>query len=270
MGCEYSVPVANSDDYQVVHHQPAVLFDNSIQPGTEPGHVYHLKMRRKLWRTWTHDSFGVRYATDGRPFEANVKGKVWSARNRMVLRNLQGVPIGVMLKMYGRFERTFKIYGFTPLYAGQVPSKQHGEEFGRQLLYTWAEVVDPAYSITYTMKTYDGSFYVADRVGAVMGPTRMRVSKNGGTFLRTRFVFVMPYLSARLILFPFFLFFSRVDLFTVFCAMVEHESFFSGLNGPVWDLRIAPGIDPCLVICFTAIVDELMELKREANRTTTM
>lgn len=52
----------------------------------------------------------------------------------------------------------------------------------------------------------------------------------------------------------------------VFCAMAEHESFFSGIGGPVWDLRISPGIDPCLIICFAAVADEIIELREQENR----
>lgn len=227
MGCEYSVPIATADDFQYVHPKPPLLLADNIQPAPLPGQVFHLKMKRKIWRTWTKDSFGVRYAIDGRPFEANVKGALWSVRDRMTLRHyLTGEPIAVLLKMFGRWERTFKVYSFRPLFLGQVPSNQQSDD-GRPL-YTWGEVIDSAYSVQYRMTTLDGAVYIADRVGAVLGPLQMKLTRNGRT-----------------------------------AAMVGHESMFTGFYGPVWDIQIAPGIDPCMILCFTAIVDELIELQEE-------
>jgi len=229
MGCEHSVPVATADDFQYVHPMPAMLLDNTIYPGQAPGQLYHLKMQRNLWRLpLSTDSFGVRY-TDGRPFEANVEGVTFSFRNKMILRNSRFEPIGVMIKQWGRFEKTFKIFGFKPFYVGQPPSGEFHDD-GRPL-FTWAECVDKAFSVRYTMRTGDGATFVADRVGKVMGKMQMKLSRDGRA-----------------------------------CAMIVHEPNFLSFRGPVWDLQIAPGIDPCMIICFTAIVDEILAIEEEERR----
>lgn len=139
-----------------------------------------------------------------------------------LLRNNDGAPIAILLKMWGRAALTFKVYALKPLYRGQRYSGQRSDD-GRPL-FTWAGVVHPPFSLQYVMQTGDGTLYVADRVGLVLGPMEFKLKRNGVT-----------------------------------CAMMQLESNLQMFDGNVWGIKIAPGIDPCLIICFTAIVDAIIE-----------
>lgn len=217
MGCEHSVPVATANDFQYVHSKPYALIDDQIVPGDQPGQIYHLKMRRKIW-TFTGSS-AISYS-DGSPFPLKVKGTIWSMRSKMMLRDAWGNDVGVMMKIFSRWEKTFKVYGFKPLYPGQAPSNQTHE--GRTL-FTWAEVTDKAFSLRYVM-TSGRDTYVADAVGPVLGLSQFKLSRNGKA-----------------------------------CAMIRCDSMW--LDG-YWDLQIGPGVDPCLILAFSAIVDEIVEERR--------
>lgn len=236
MGCEHSVPIATAEDFQVVHPMPAILLEDSIFPGQVPGAMYHLKMNRNLWRrTYDSTSSAISY-TDGRPFEARVHGVVntvgiWPfsfTTRRLILQNSRLESIAVMMHSRDRLEMTFKLMSFKPFYYGQPPSGQVYDD-GRAL-FPWAEVISRFGSLQFTMRTGDGTTYVADRVGKVLGQRQMKLSRNG-----------LP------------------------CAMLREEDTYSFTKPAVWDLQIGAGIDPCMILCFAAVIDEIDEIEREEN-----
>lgn len=167
---------------------------------------------------------GVYHASSGVPFQAILRsggGGVFRARNRMILQNNKhGETIGTMIQMRSR--TSFKIYGFQPLYQGQSPSEQPSDD-GRPL-FTWAEVRKRGFSMQYVMKATDGPVYVADRVGTVFGPMQFKLQRDGKT-----------------------------------CASMQLDPGPRIFSRKVWDIKIAPGIDPCLILCFVAIVEALKE-----------
>lgn len=221
MGCEHSVPVATADDFQYVHSKPPALFHDGVSPGNKPGELYRLKMKRKIW-SFTGSS-AITY-DDGRPFPLKVQGTAWSMRKKTILRDTEGRDVGVMMKMFCRREKTFKVYGFKPLYPAQAPSNQSHE--GRRL-FTWAEVTDKAYSLRYVMSSGRDT-YVADREGPAFGLKQYKLSRNGKV-----------------------------------CATVQRDSHWMSCY---WDIEIGPGVDPCLILAFAAVVDEINEERRRKKR----
>jgi len=206
-----------------------------LHPGVPTDRFYHLVMKEKLWKSWSGDSFGIKYMTSkdshGRPiesgpFEADIKGAAMSFRDRMVVRDTQsGTPVAVILSMMFSFERTFKIYTFCPNFDGQRPSQNQKHE-GRAL-YEFAECKDKFMSIRTTLKTVIGDDYVTDAVGSTMSGTReLRVTRNGHV-----------------------------------CAYMKTLNL-GFMAGNKWELKIAPGIDPVLMVAFRAIMDEMNEDKR--------
>ena len=234
MGCEYSVPVAIARDFEYVHPQSPHLLDDSIRPAQLSGQIYHLKMKEKNGLRTMRDSFGVQYASSGVPFEASLSsgGGGCFARTRMILQNNKnGKPIATLIQMLSR--SSFKIYVFKPSYQGQVPSK-HRSDDGKPL-FTWAEVKQESLSMQYIMKESDDTVYVADRVGRVHGPKQFKFSRNGKT-----------------------------------CASMQLDPGPNMFSRQVWDIKIAPGIDPCRILCFIAIVEALIEQEESSARAAAM
>jgi hypothetical protein len=141
----------------------------------------------------------------------------------MIIQNKDGKATGGMLKKLVRLRSsTFKICGFEPYTQGQKPSEQKLHE-GRQL-YSWAEVVNKIFSMQTEMTMVDSTIYIADRVGGFIGPQKLRLTRNGQV-----------------------------------CASMKQQRVFADFTGSTWDLIVGPGIDPCLMIAFIAIVDEIKE-----------
>lgn len=108
----HSTPIPTNKDLQYVHAEPMVLLHPRVPAGT----FYHLVMKEKLWRTWSGDSFGVSYFDkhdDGsaKPFGIDIKGQTMSIRDRMIVQDSRTkTAIAVILGMFLKFERTYKIY----------------------------------------------------------------------------------------------------------------------------------------------------------------
>ena len=220
---KHSTPVPTDAELNFVHPSPAVL----LHPNVPADKFYNLVMKEKLWRSWSGDSFGVKYLQDDKevkPFEVDVKGVALTLRDKMILMDSQSkTPIAIMYKMFLKWETTFKIYTFTANTPNQAPSKQKHE--GRDL-YEWAECKDKFFSVRKTMKTVDGVEYVMDGVGKVFAAKRqMRITRDGKPCMH---------------------------------ALEKTLGIFTGNQ---WEIKIGPGIDPCLMIAFMAIMDEMNEEK---------
>lgn len=221
---QHSTPIPTAEDFAYVHRTAGPLFTDDIRPSSEPRHVYRLRMHKKLWTSWSGNSFGIRY-TDGTPFEADIKGLTFTFRDRMVLRDAKGAVIGVMVQMPFRLQQTFKIYGIRPFRKGQAPS---GQTYKNKALYPWAVISGEYMSVQRVMTMADGTTYVADQVGGFLGPQHMSLTCNGKV-----------------------------------CASVKQTNWAANVGGTLWDMTIGPGVDPCLICCFIAAVDEMKENRRK-------
>jgi len=230
MGSQHSTPIPTDEELNFVHPSPTTL----LHPKVEANKFYHLVMKEKLWRSWSGDSFGIKYLktiddtqppTEGGNFEVDVKGKSLTLRDTMILRdNETETPVAVMYVMFLKWETTFKIYTFSPNAENQVPSKQ---KYDDRDLYEWAECKDKFFSVQKTLKTVDGTTYVMDGVGKVLAAHRkMRITRNG-----------VP-------------------------CMYAQEKNLGIFTGNQWEIKIGPGIDPCLMVAFMAVMDEMNENKQ--------
>ena len=219
---KHSTPIPLKEDLEKVHPPPTRL----LHPSIAADRPYHLIMKEKLWRSWSGDSFGIKYLVDGNkegpPFEVGIKGKTLDIRDRMVVQDDRGVAVAVILSMFLKFETTFKIYTFTPNHQGQAPSKNQKHE--TKDLYEWATCKDKFMSVRKTLETIDGVKYVMDGVGSVfVGKRQMCISREG-----------KPCMHAKEVIYGF-------------------------LKGNQWELRIGHGIDPVLMVAYMAIMDEMNE-----------
>ena len=222
----HSTPIPTNKDLQYVHDAPTVL----IHPSVPADKFYHLVLKEKLWRSWSGDSFGVSYFdkhNDGsaKPFDVDIKGQAMSIRDRMIVQDSRTkAPVAVILGMFLKMEKTYKIYTFVPNVKGQAPSAQLTHS--NRPLYEWATCKDKLMSIRKTMKTVDGAAYVMDGVGKVMTTHRqIAMSKNGRA------------------------------------CMLASEKNIGIFKGNQWELKISPGIDPVLMVAFMAVMDEMNEDK---------
>mmetsp|Transcript_13030 Transcript_13030/g.28215 ORF Transcript_13030/g.28215 Transcript_13030/m.28215 type:complete len:233 (-) Transcript_13030:45-743(-) len=227
---KHSTPVPTDEDFNFVHAPPSKLLYPSLVPADK---MYHLVMKEKLWRSWSGDSFGIRYldqdsgATDGsnKPFEVDIKGRAVSIRDRMVVQDSRTkAPVAVILGMILKFETQYKIYTFEPNFEGQEPSEnlKHDDRD----LYEWAKCKDKFFSVRKTMKTVDGVEYVMDGCGPIFTWYRqMVISRNGKPCMHCK----------------------EINLGIA--------------QGNQWELRIGPGIDPVLMVAFVAVMDEMNEDK---------
>lgn len=208
-----------------VVQSPKALLDDSIHPKTNVGDFYHLKMRQQVLGSRQNDSYGIAYAQNGQPFEADIQGKNFSIKDKMILCNRSNQEIGIILKNFG-LRTTYTIYGFHPAKPGQEPSKT---KHNNRQLYKFAEVVDLPMSFDYTIQCEDGTVYRAEVAGGrLVGRRQMRVVKD-----------------------------------RQMCALVGEERMMAGnFRGQIWDVKIAPGADPLMMIAFVAILEECLERGR--------
>jgi uncharacterized protein YxjI len=225
----HSTPVPTWADLNVAHPPPAKLLHCDV-PADK---FYHLVMKEKLWKSWSGDSYGIKYLDnkgdfekpkEGRPFEVDIKGVALSLRDRMIVQDSHGTPIAIIIGLFLTLETTYKIYTFTPNLERQAPSANQKHQ--GHALYEYATVKDKMFSVRKNMETVTGDNYVMDGVGSVFAMRRqMRITRNGKTCLH---------------------------------ALEKNLGIFKGNQ---WELRIAPGNDPILLIAYMAVIDEMNEDK---------
>lgn len=216
----HSTPVPTDEELQQAHPAPSKL----LHPGVPADKFYHLVLKEKLWRSWSGDSFGIKYFDDAeKPFEVDIKGHAMSLRDRMVVRDSESkTEVAVILGMFLKWETTFKIYTFAPNYDDQTPSET--QKHDSRDLYEFAECKDKFFSVRKTLTTSDGSHYVMDGVGKVFAAHRqMRITCNDKPCMY---------------------------------AVEKNLGFFTGNQ---WEVKIAPGIDPVLMVAFMVVMDEMNE-----------
>jgi uncharacterized protein YxjI len=216
MGCVESVPIATSV-LQVSHTvDPSIPILGGLSPSNE---TTELLMSEKTF-SWSGDDFKIK-RIDGTPFHnMKIKGKAFAMRDQMTLLDADNKLIAVCLRKFALGSQIFKIYTPIPLHPGQGKSNQ---DYNGQLLYTFAEVVRPAFSVNHQL-TYDNQGSPAFTVSVVGFFPRRRVVKHRG----------------------------------VTAAAMEGGTYQTSF-GNSYKLTICPGIDPCVMICLAAICDKMAE-----------
>ena len=220
---QHSTPFPPSQEYAFVHHVTGPLLADKIPSFSQPGQVYHLKMKGNLWTSWSPDSYGIRHS-DGTPFEADIKGQTFTFRDRMVLRDSKGAVIGVILKLFARKQQSFMIYGLRPFLEGQAPSEQ---KYKIHVLYQWAKISEQFMSEQRVMTMADGTTYIADQVPGFQGLQSMSLTCNGNV-----------------------------------CAIAKQTNWTPDFERKSWEIKVGPGVDPCLICCFMAAVEEMNENRK--------
>mmetsp|Transcript_9154 Transcript_9154/g.21823 ORF Transcript_9154/g.21823 Transcript_9154/m.21823 type:complete len:167 (+) Transcript_9154:833-1333(+) len=151
---------------------------------------------------------------------SQVKGKATSMRDEMALLDGNGEALAVCRKKFEFAATTFKIYVPKPVTVGQPPSQQ---TYSGRRLYTYCEVKKEMLNgiKVYMEEQKNVVAYEIKRGQTVFGKKRI-IKKRG--------------VPAALIV--------------------------GGVREGQWDayeIKINPGIDPCLIMCICAICDEMDE-----------
>jgi uncharacterized protein YxjI len=227
MGCTDSTPLASAFDQPHVMHVPAFYkMDHHCK--------HELIVKEKLF-SWSGDSFKIT-TLDGRPFGNGIQmlGKVWALRDQMTLLDGNGRPIAVCLRQFAFWQKIFIIYTLHPVYPGQSPSRH---DYEGHALYAYAEVRRVPFSIVQEVT------FATDRIPKYRGQQYSPPAPVTMTITRTSFI---------------------PKKRTVFyrqrpAALMEGGNWNGHFNS--YKVTVGPGIDPCLIICLTAICDEMDEDK---------
>jgi hypothetical protein len=229
MGCQHSKPIPSASTFDIIHTQtePYLGAGTNAVPRTD-GIRTELVVKERAFRSWSGDSFTIRVPNgDSYADGIQIKGKALSLRDKMVLEDGNGSPIAICMRTLLKLVPTFRIYSFVPIIEGQSPSD---EKHCDRPLYVWAECINQPLSVQYTLALWNGTnfarTFVSDKVGPVFGLQNVLVSK-----------YDQPV-----------------------CMMLQTR--FEFCQGQVWKVTVAPGVDPCLMICFVAIIDEMMERRK--------
>lgn len=176
---------------------------------------------REKFFSWSGDTFKIK-TRDGQLFGNGicVKGKTFAWRDQMALLDGNGNAIAVCLRKFELIGQTFKIYTMHPLYPGQEVSDR---KYNDSPLYTYCKVERAPFSTEQqvTMANQKHPSFTIHRVGGLW-PKKRVVRLHGKT-----------------------------------AALMEGGTWEGNWNSYL--LTINPGIDPCLIVCLTAICDEMDE-----------
>jgi hypothetical protein len=189
--------------------------------GLPPSSQQQQILIREKMFSWGGDGFKIK-RLDGTEFHGmKIQGKAFGFRDQMTLVDAQNMPIAVCLRKFGFGVETFKIYTLHPLYDGQTLS-QH--DYQGKRLYAYAEVSRVMMSTHHEVK-FDNMTSPTLTVHCTGYFPKTRVVKQRG----------------------------------VVAATVNGGSWGGNVNS--YKVSMCPGIDPCLIICVTAICDEMEEKK---------
>jgi LURP-one-related len=178
-----------------------------------------LIVKEKLF-SFGGDSYKIKTRDGGVFHGMQIKGKTFAFRDQMALLDGNGQPIAVCLRKFQMLGQTFKIYTLQPMYSGQ-PRSEH--DYNGRALYTYAQVErspgDTVQNVTFDDKGTPA--FTIHRVGD-WWPKQRTVRYHG-----------------------------------VPVALMEGGTWDANWNSYL--LTINPGIDPCLIVCLTAICDEMDE-----------
>ncbi|KAG7373331.1 LURP-one-related protein [Nitzschia inconspicua] len=217
----YAAPVPVANDFNVVHQvsQRALGEDHGAGPSEKD--PQQLIVKEKMF-SWGGNNFEIKTLSGGR-FGNNlfVKGKAFALIDEMVL--LDGVTkkaVAVCRRKFNILGQTFQIYSPKPLYHWQRPS---GSSYMGRQLYTFAKVERSPLSTTQKV-TYDNETSASMTITRTVlrWPKKRVVHRHGKT-----------------------------------AAFIEGGTWTGNFN--TYRVTVNPGIDPCLIICLTAICDEMDE-----------
>lgn len=156
-----------------------------------------------------------------------VEGKVSKGKSdRMVLRDMSGKPVAVLIGPRGNWKPTFYIYGVEPKLSGQEPSGEEQDEQGVKL-YSWAyAVAGSGIRTTYHLYLATGKnqYEELGYTASLAIDTKICIEKQGkgGACLAER----------------------------------ANELMFKDS----YEVTVAAGIDPALMITFVAAIKEIQEM----------
>ncbi|KAG7340646.1 hypothetical protein IV203_024189 [Nitzschia inconspicua] len=218
----YAAPVPAAKDFNIVHQVSQRALGEDHGAGPSQNDPQQLIVREKIF-CWSGDNFEIQTPSGGR-FGNNlyIRGKGFGALvDEMVL--LDGVTkeaVAVCRRKLDIFGQTFQIYSPKPLYHWQRPS---GSSYMGRQLYTFAKVERSPLTTTHKV-TYDNETSASMTITrtVVRWPKKRVVHRHGKT-----------------------------------AAYIEGGTWTKNFNS--YRVTINPGIDPCLIVCLTAICDEMDE-----------
>ena len=227
MGCTNSLPAAEEF---FADHDPS---PNEYGGGLISTKPIQLKVRQKLFSL--RGDFTVK-DSDGTAY-CKVVGILLSMRQRVLIKDMDGNPIACILEKVMSMSPAMFIYGFKPFYEGQQPTPETQD--GKPL-YAWAKVWNVVTSLTpmYMIQMANGndsytraSYETADYKSWAPGVAAPRLSVVKGA-----------------------------DKTKGGCCLIDRATLqFEGMN--VYDVTVAPGIDPILMIGLVICKDKIVEKK---------
>ena len=156
----------------------------------------------------------------------DLVGKTSHARDKLVLRDRDGHTIGVIVRRFVHYDRRYDIYGVQPVSPFQRPADNQTTKTGERL-YLRARVIGNLKG-KLSIDMFSGNNHFQTDV--------YRIHKLKTGFLEGKSLYITKQEKM--------------------AALVKQGAFPRGVQGPAWDGTIAPGVDPCLMLCLIAILDE--------------
>ena len=220
MGCTESLPDAQA--FSVVHAPDPKFRPIGVSAGAGPSTTPLALLVKEKMFSWSGDDFKIKHFQSQTPLGngLKIKGKTWAVRDAMALVDGNGHVIAVCMRKFDLLVETFKVYTPFPSLPGQAPSQQKHD--GKNL-YTYCQIrrIPLSYQQEVIMEGENAPTYVISRSGSLWPKTRT-IRKKG-----------------------------RV------AAMLEGGTW-AGIRNS-YKITINPGIDPCLILCFCAVCDEMDE-----------
>lgn len=221
MGCTESLPEVSS--FNVAHKVDPTYspIGSHVQAGPSVNEPMKIVVKEKLF-SWSGDDFKINHYQSGVPLGngLKMKGKVFAMRDQMALLDGNGNMVAVCLRKFEMIGQTFKIYVPNPVLPNQQASAQ---KYNGTNLYTYCQVKRVPLSVTQEvyMEGKSAPSYTVTRSGSFW-PKKRTVRRNG-----------QP------------------------AAIMEGGTWEVNFNS--YRITICPGIDPCLMVCLSAICDEMDE-----------
>jgi len=194
--------------------------------------VVTLKVKQKFFSL--RGDFTVK-DTEGNPY-CKVTGILASMRTRVVIKDMDDNPVACVIEKILSMSPAMFIYGFKPYFEGQKPCSETQNDLP---LYAWAKVWKPLQSITLMLcvqmangdDSYtEASLTTADYKAKAPSMTAPRLSVVKGADFNAGNG----------------------------CALIDRSTLqFEGMN--VYDVTVAKGIDPILIIAMTICKDKIEE-----------
>ena len=166
--------------------------------------------------------------------EYDVLGKTACSKGKLVLKDVGGNPFAVIAKRPIRYDVRYDIYAVEPVSPHQKPSNLKIHELKGQEndnLYLWSRVVSSIKGKV-SIDMYSGQYGLKTDV--------YKVEKLKMGFFKAKTTVVSKQGRA--------------------AALVKQGTFPDGVQGPAWEGVIGPGIDPCLMVCLIAILDDTKQV----------